>query len=70
MPSSEDHLRRAQETRDLAAITKDAWEREALLRMAAQWEELADCKLKKQKGGPRKIQTEIRPSAKLPIWLS
>jgi hypothetical protein len=41
MRTSEDYWRCADEARLLARQTKDLWEREALLRMAAQWERLA-----------------------------
>ena len=41
MTTSADYLRQAEETRLLAKRTKDLSEREALLRMAAQWERLA-----------------------------
>jgi len=48
MPTFEDYRRRADETRILAAQTKDLWERQALLLMAAQWERLAAHKATKE----------------------
>jgi hypothetical protein len=51
MPTSEDYRRKAAETRQLATATQDVWERESLLRMAAQWERLAEHKAKKEAGG-------------------
>jgi hypothetical protein len=48
MPTSEDYRRRAAETRQLATATQDIWEREALFRMSAQWERLAEHKAKKE----------------------
>jgi len=48
MTTSADYLRQAEETRLLAKRTKDLSEREALLRMAAQWERLAAHKATKE----------------------
>ena len=48
MPTSEEYRRHAEEARKHAAKTQDLWEREALLRMAAQWERLADHKARKE----------------------
>ena len=48
VPTSEEYRRHAEETRKHAAKTQDLWEREALLRMAAQWERLADHKARKE----------------------
>jgi hypothetical protein len=64
MPTSEDYRRRAAETRHLATATQDIWEREALLRMAAQWERLAEHKAKRNATVKAvKIQTETLPQA-------
>jgi hypothetical protein len=53
LPTSEDYWRRADEARLLARQTKDLWEREALLRMAAQWERLAANKANMEARKPR-----------------
>jgi hypothetical protein len=53
LPTSEDYWRRADEARLLARQTKDLWEREALLRMAAQWERLAAHKANMEARKPR-----------------
>jgi hypothetical protein len=46
MPTSEDYKRSAEECRRLAQQAHDDIEREALLRMAAQWDRLAQHKAK------------------------
>jgi hypothetical protein len=48
VPASEEYRRHAEEARKHAAKTQDLWEREALLRMAAQWDRLADHKARKE----------------------
>lgn len=48
MPSSNEYLRHAEESRRLAAQSSDERERETLLRIAAQWEVLAQYKVKKE----------------------
>ena len=47
MPTSEDYRKSAQECRRHARETDDREERETLLRMAAQWERLADHKARR-----------------------
>jgi hypothetical protein len=48
MPTSEEYRMKAQECRRLANESRDQVEREALLRMAAQWGRLADHKGRKE----------------------
>jgi hypothetical protein len=48
MPTSELYRTRAEECRKIATETSDPFEREALLRIAAQWARLADHKGRKQ----------------------
>jgi hypothetical protein len=48
MPTSEYYRKNAQECRTHARETPDIHERETLLRMAAQWERLADHKARKE----------------------
>lgn len=48
MPTSNEYLRNAEESRRLAAQSSDESERETLLRIAAQWERLAKYKQRKE----------------------
>jgi len=48
MPTSEHYRKSAQECRRHAKETSDRLERETLLRMAAQWDRLADHKARKE----------------------
>jgi len=51
LPTAEEYRRSAEECRRLAGETPDKVERTTLLRMAAQWERLAEYKAKKEAGG-------------------
>jgi hypothetical protein len=51
MPSFEDYKQRAQECRSLARQTTDPIERQELMQMAAQWDNLADYKEKVESRG-------------------
>jgi hypothetical protein len=48
MPTSEQYRQKAEECRQLAKDTHDQVEREALLRMSAQWARLAEHKGRKE----------------------
>jgi hypothetical protein len=48
MPTAEVYRTRAEECRKIATQTSDPFEREALLRMAAQWARLADHRGRKE----------------------
>ena len=48
MPTSEHYRKNALETRKHAREAPDTHEREILLRMAAQWDRLADYKVRKE----------------------
>jgi hypothetical protein len=48
MPTAAEYKRRAEEAKILAARTQDVWEREALLRVAEQWQLLAAHKASKE----------------------
>jgi hypothetical protein len=48
MPTSEQYRKNAQECRCHAREARDTLERETLLRMAAQWDRLADHKARKE----------------------
>jgi hypothetical protein len=50
MPTSEHYRKRAEECRRLAEQAHDAHERATILRMAEQWERLAEHKAKKEDG--------------------
>jgi hypothetical protein len=48
MPTAEQYRRRAEECQQIAIETSDEFEREALLRLAAQWARLAEHKGRKE----------------------
>jgi hypothetical protein len=48
MPTSEDYRKSAEDCRSHAREAHDTHEREALLRMAAQWDRLAEHKARKE----------------------
>jgi hypothetical protein len=48
MPTSEHYRKNAEECRALAKETHDTQDRETLLRMAAQWDKLAEHKARKE----------------------
>jgi hypothetical protein len=48
MPTAEDYRKSAQECRSHAKESHDTHERETLLRMAAQWDRLAEHKARKE----------------------
>jgi hypothetical protein len=48
MPTSEQYRQKAEECRRLAGEVQEQLERDALLRMSAQWDRLADHKLRQE----------------------
>ena len=48
MPTADHYRKSAQECRRIAGEAQDSHERETLLRMAAQWERLAEHKARKE----------------------
>jgi hypothetical protein len=48
MPTADHYRKSAQECRRIAADAQDSHERETLLRMAAQWDRLAEHKARKE----------------------
>jgi hypothetical protein len=48
MPTAEQYRKTAEQCRRVAGNTEDRFEREMLLRMAAQWDRLADHKARKE----------------------
>jgi hypothetical protein len=48
MPTAEHYRKSAQQCRRVATVTADKDEREALLRIAVQWERLAEHKARKE----------------------
>jgi hypothetical protein len=58
MPTSEEYRNLAAETRVLAGQTRDEHERDALLRISAQWELLADYKAAREAGSSKKLKPE------------
>ena len=52
MRSAAEYQHKADECRRLAGARQDSFEREALLRIVAQWERLAQYKVEKEAGEP------------------
>src|SRR4051812_27242002 len=68
MPSSDDYRRRSQECTHLSEATNDEAERDALQRIARQWEWLASYKMRLEAGqGPLAISGAARTTPRMRV---